>query len=260
MHIVSALSMVESKTSVYYASYGPVGRNPPLVQATASVAPSAPIADATTASFDAFDPLRMPSSNANGNVDDIPDVPVLPTEGEYSEYLQSRRTGAGVASGIVGFLLGGPILAAIMGFGAAYAVDQQGATGDVARAVGDLALQAKDRAKEIDQKHRIVDKSKVKVAEVWEKAQEADREHRILERTKDFLVRAFEVTTDFVKRHRLIERGVECVGKTLSCIMQKIVNKIEGAQGQQGYPQPRGHQPVPTDDPNEPPAYLNRGF
>lgn len=242
--------MGESKSSIYDFGDATTAANPPLVPAANVVPLAMSTVDAPT--FASVDPLQDPANaTINSNGDDVPDVPMMPTEGEYCDYIQARRAGAGIASGVVGLLVGGPIVAAILGFGAAYAADQEGATGDAARAVGDLALQARDRAKEIGQKHDVASKTQAKAAEVWEKAQEADRRHRILERSKNVAVSSFCWTVDFVKRHRLIERGVNCVGKTLYCLIQKIVHKIEGARDreEQGYPQPLGHQRVPTEEP-----------
>jgi hypothetical protein len=88
--------------------------------------------------------------------DDTKDVSVPPTEGleEDEDKQRQRRVGAGVASGVFGCLIGGPIVALIFGFGAAYATKGKGALGDSARAIGDGALSAKAKAVEIRNKHK----------------------------------------------------------------------------------------------------------
>jgi len=172
-------------------------------------------------------------------------IPVLPTDQEELE--RSRKIGAGVASGAVGFLLGGPIFGMLLGFGAAYAADKDGAAGDTARAVGDLALTAREKAKGIDEKHHVVDKSKVAASEAWEKAQELDRQHKILERTRAFLVVSWAAVADFVKKHNLVERGVEGVGKALYWVAEKIADRLnrDGATASNGASTPANDQPPP---------------
>ena len=117
-------------------------------------------------------------------------------------------------SGIVGLFLGGPFVAMILGFGVAYATEKQGAVGDTARAVGDVALSVRGKAIEIDDKHNVVGKSKVMAQEAFEKAKEMDRKHHILERTKDLLVYSWTSTVEFFRRNRVVERGVEGVGRS----------------------------------------------
>eukprot|EP00978_Attheya_sp_CCMP212_P025829 scaffold83948_cov63-Attheya_sp.AAC.5 len=67
----------------------------------------------------------------------------------------SQRRGAGVLCGVLGCLIGGPILGAIAAVGGAHATQKDGCIGDSARAFGDVALTVKDKVKEIDEKHDI---------------------------------------------------------------------------------------------------------
>lgn len=95
---------------------------------------------------------------------------------EAPDLLVARRRGAGVLCGLFGCLLCGPILALITGGYAAYATSKDGAIGDAARAIGDVALNARDKAKEVDEKHDIVEKTKVSLREFGERAKAASRE------------------------------------------------------------------------------------
>jgi len=165
-------------------------------------------------------------------------IPVIETEEEQQR--RSRKIGAGVATGTLGFLVGGPILAVVFGFGTAYAFEKQGAAGDAARAVGDLAISAKEKAQEIDRKHRVVDKSKAAASEAWEKAREADRQHRILDRTRAFLAVSFANLTEFIRRHNLVERSVEGVGKAAYWVADKMaeqLRRVEERQAAQSRPE-----------------------
>ena len=100
-----------------------------------------------------------------------------------------RMVGAGVASGVIGMLVGGPFLGLLLGFGAAYASTKtDGPVGDAARAVGDVALVAKAKAQEVDAKHNLVTKTKVAAKEAWERAKQVDRKHNVLAKSKEFVV------------------------------------------------------------------------
>jgi hypothetical protein len=141
---------------------------------------------------------------------------------EMNEPEQSRIVASGAAGAVVGLLFGGPFIAAIVGFGAAYATQKEGAAGDIARAMGDIALTARERAREVDEKHHLVDKSKKLSADMWEKAKELDRQHHILEKFKDFLAFSWKAAVDFTRRHRLLERGVEGVGRGFEFIANNV--------------------------------------
>jgi hypothetical protein len=156
------------------------------------------------------------------------DSPATHEEDEEEGEVHKRKLvkGAGIASGIFGCLIGGPFLALLLGFGAAYACDKRGTVGDSARAVGEFALSTRDKAKEIEEKHHVAQRTQLAASGVWQKAKEADGQNRVLERTKAFTVDGINATTDFVKHHKLIERGVQGVGKAVYWATDKIATKI----------------------------------
>mmetsp|Transcript_14546 Transcript_14546/g.24127 ORF Transcript_14546/g.24127 Transcript_14546/m.24127 type:complete len:166 (-) Transcript_14546:334-831(-) len=123
-------------------------------------------------------------------LDGVPIVPIFDPDDEEDDeaHHENLTLGAGVAGGVLGLLIGGPILSILTGFGIAYATKQQGAAGDAARAVGQLALEAKQKAQEVDRKHNLVQKGQIAASEAWEKAKETDRKHSILVKTKAFFV------------------------------------------------------------------------
>jgi hypothetical protein len=99
---------------------------------------------------------------------------------QIQELQKARVAASGTACCILGCLLAGPIAAIVAGFGAAYAAEyKQGPVGDVVRAVGNVALAARDKAREVDEKHHVVDSSKKAASEAWEKAKEMKRDHHI---------------------------------------------------------------------------------
>jgi hypothetical protein len=222
--------MVESKKSVYDND------NPPLVEAT-SAAVGVPEGDllqlntndavAESASSSTPRAPAPPHESTQSNESSVEEIPSLPTEEEELE--RKRTIGAGVFSGVVGLFLGGPFVAMILGFGAAYATEKQSAVGDSARAVGDVALSVSAKAKEIDGKHHVVEKSKVMAQGAFEKAKEMDTEYNILERTKNFLVYSWTSTVDFVRRNRVLERGVEGVGRSAEWVAGKVAGSNQVA-------------------------------
>jgi hypothetical protein len=138
-----------------------------------------------------------------------------------------RMVASGTAGAVIGLLIGGPFLAAFAGFGSAYATQKDGAAGDTARALGDVALTVKEKARDLNAKHHIVDKFKKVAGETWEKAQELDRNHHILEQLKALLIFSWEALIDFVRRRRLLEKGVDGVGRGI----EYIAGKVSGTQG-----------------------------
>jgi hypothetical protein len=125
---------------------------------------------------------------------------------------QACRRGAGVAAGVVGFVMGGPVVAILLGFGAAYATNTMGATGDVARAIGEVALVAKKKAQEVEEKHNLVDKTKVAAIDCLERIKDADRKHHFVKKIKKMVVWTFKSTIKFAQRRQLAEPSSLAVG------------------------------------------------
>jgi hypothetical protein len=74
-------------------------------------------------------------------------------------HTRRQLRGAAVAGGLTGFLLGGPILGAVVAGGAALAVTSKGKAGEGARSAGEVMASAGDRLKRVDQKHHVVEKT-----------------------------------------------------------------------------------------------------
>jgi hypothetical protein len=93
------------------------------------------------------DSSTTPSSNTNNQA-----VVETPHTGR-------QLGGAAVAGGLVGLVLGGPIIAAVAAGGAVLAVTTKGQAGNVARASGDAMASAGDRLRKVDKKHHVVEKT-----------------------------------------------------------------------------------------------------
>jgi hypothetical protein len=94
--------------------------------------------------------VEQPNSTQNNN-----------NNNNNNENPHTRRQlrGAAVAGGLTGFLLGGPIIAAVAAGGAVLAVTSKGKAGEVVRSTGELTASAGDRLKKVDQKHHVVEKT-----------------------------------------------------------------------------------------------------
>jgi len=99
----------------------------------------------------------------------------------------SRLLGAGVVAAVITMPILGPTLATVAGIAAAYGATQSGAAGDACRAAGDIALNAKDKVKEINQKHDIVNQTKNGAQGILSKLRDADGRHEIFEKVKMFV-------------------------------------------------------------------------
>lgn len=143
-------------------------------------------------------------------------------EEEEEEEVKRRMVASGTTGAVVGFLFGGPILSALLGFGAAYVSKKQGPTGDAARALGDVGVSIRDKAVEIDEKHRVVERSTKAANDAWESAKKYDQQHHVLDKAWDFAVKGWQSFVSYVEKNRLLERGVEGVGKGYEYVAEKV--------------------------------------
>merc|ERR1711976_631540 len=88
--------------------------------------------------------------------------------------------------------------------------------GDAARALGYVAVSARQKAEEFDDKHKIVDRSKKVANDAWQKAKTYDQSHNVLDTVLETIVYGWGAFVGFVKEHRLLEKGVDGVGPATS--------------------------------------------
>ena len=129
---------------------------------------------------------------------------------------------SGVTGAVIGFLFGGPLLSALLGFGAAYASQKNDTVGEYARSLGDFGVSVRDRAVALDEKHQVVEKSSKAATEAWDRAKEYDGKYNILERTKDFAISKWQWFVGYVHENHLLERGVEITGKGYEYVAEKV--------------------------------------
>lgn len=148
----------------------------------------------------------------------MPEVTATPVDDEQ----QKQMVASGTTGAVLGFLFGGPILSALVGFGAAYVSKKEGAPGDAARALGDMGLSVRNKAIEVDEKHKIVERSGKAVTNAWEGAKEYDRKHNVLEKTREFTVHSWESFVHFIQERRILQQGVDGFGKGYEFVAEKV--------------------------------------
>lgn len=149
---------------------------------------------------------------------------------------QALAAPSGVAGAVVGLLVGGPILAAVVGFGSAYAVRKDGAAGDVARALGEVAISVQDKTNEWESKHHVIENTKMAIEET---------DSAIAISVRDFAVNVWKKAEEMEKRHQLMERGVEGTGRGLEYIASKLQQSISNNETESGQWRESQYQPCP---------------
>jgi hypothetical protein len=141
---------------------------------------------------------------------------------EESSLPRNIPKAAATGGAVVGMLLGGPFLSLFLGVGSHHYSKQEGAMGDCARALGEVAIVAKEKFQQVDDRHHLLDKGKEAASRTWDRVQQADREHKLQEKMGYFVSHCYAVTLDFIYRHNLIERATEKFKKFVHCLMEAV--------------------------------------
>mmetsp|Transcript_64505 Transcript_64505/g.77444 ORF Transcript_64505/g.77444 Transcript_64505/m.77444 type:complete len:202 (-) Transcript_64505:146-751(-) len=113
---------------------------------------------------------------------------------------------AAIAGGVIGLVLGGPLLAVAGAAGIAVAATTGGAAGDIARASGEIVIAAGDKAKEINQAHNIVGNTRGTVENAWEKTKQYEAKNGIFDGIKDFIKSSVDKTFEYEKENKIFAR------------------------------------------------------
>jgi len=108
-----------------------------------------------------------------------------------SSTANGRQVGAALVTAVVVLPLLGPILATAAGVAAAYGSTQPGTAGDACRAAGDVAILAKEKAVEVNEKHDVVNKTTEGAQGVIAKLKDVNGRYEILEKIKFVLENTF---------------------------------------------------------------------
>jgi hypothetical protein len=124
---------------------------------------------------------------------------------------------AGVGGAVVGFVLGGPVGSAFLGFGSAYAVRKENKVGEAARALGEITLSVKSKASEIEDRHKYVERSVTAINNTCEKSK-----CTLVHKTKKAVVDTWTTLENCTKRKQLLERGVEGTGRGVEYVASVV--------------------------------------
>jgi hypothetical protein len=190
--------------------------DPPLVPATAVVEPSAPIRESTQMELEPPSYEEVISIDKVGQQNEGVQPSWLPPDEDHISVADSKMVASGTTAAVIGFFfLGGPIGAVILGLMAAHASQKEGAAGDIARTVGEIGVSVKEKAKYLNDKHHLVDRSAQAAMKAWEYTKQYDREHHVLDRTAQALAYTWQQLLQFVYEHRLLERAYETITERL---------------------------------------------
>eukprot|EP00549_Striatella_unipunctata_P016088 CAMPEP_0118696734 /NCGR_PEP_ID=MMETSP0800-20121206/14037_1 /TAXON_ID=210618 ORGANISM="Striatella unipunctata, Strain CCMP2910" /NCGR_SAMPLE_ID=MMETSP0800 /ASSEMBLY_ACC=CAM_ASM_000638 /LENGTH=203 /DNA_ID=CAMNT_0006595931 /DNA_START=156 /DNA_END=770 /DNA_ORIENTATION=- len=134
---------------------------------------------------------------------------------------QSVLVSAGLTSGVLSTFLLGPFCGLLIGLSMAHYTRKDGATGDVARAIGEVGLLARDKARLVDAKHDLAKKSTESLVRTWGQLKELDRKHHILEHLKIVLVKSMQEAVHFNRKYHVLENMVNGMGKCLNYLGNK---------------------------------------
>ena len=135
--------------------------------------------------------------------------------------------GAGLLFGFSGLLLGGPILGTIAGVSAAIvASNDHGPVGNNARAAGNFTMETGskvgDFAREVDEKHGIIEQIQHAWAEGWGKVKQFDEEHHTSESIKETMSNVSDKVVGFEKEHHFFENLLGGIQKGVQFLLEKV--------------------------------------
>ena len=133
-----------------------------------------------------------------------------------------RNMAAGAAGAVIGLLIGGPVISVVLGFGSVYYTKEEGVMGDLARALGDVALVARDKFRKVDSEHHILEQGRAAAAATLHRVQDAHQRRNAREECIRFAACCWRTTTEFVERHHLIDRGCHVVALIVTHLISKV--------------------------------------
>ena len=119
-----------------------------------------------------------------------------------------------IAGAVVGLLLGGPILAAVVGLGSAHAARKEGRAGDVARAMGETVLYIQSTGQAWEDQHHILQDMQPSIT--------CDGGSQVIGRVFDVMQKGWKSAGQLNQRHKWTERGMEFTSHRLKDFSGKI--------------------------------------
>lgn len=141
---------------------------------------------------------------------------------------------AGVGGAVLGMVVGGPILSALVGCGSAYAVRKDGTPGDVARTIGEATLSLQTKVEGYEAKHGYCKKVQTSVREYCDE----QPPHSLVAKTRAMAVCSWSAAINYIRKHQIIERGVEGTGYGIEYIANLFSSSSSEKIPQQQEPAP----------------------
>ncbi len=165
-----------------------------------------------------------PTAPLEEDYGDFGSSPGMPNNQSGGSDISDKVIGAAaIAGGVAGLVVAGPLVGLAGAAGAGILATQKGTAGEVARASGDVVIAAGDRAKKMDKKHHIVDKTKKATKDLVEKGKQLDEKHHIKDKTKKAAGNLVKRTKEFEQKHQIGEK----TGKGLKTGLGFISNKLK---------------------------------
>jgi hypothetical protein len=267
-HYVGSKKMVELLVSPYDSDFIPFAEasivtfddelSPEQVAVPAAESLSSATSPTSSGSAPVWEVLNEPNATTTPPVTPtttrpLSSLPPLQQQQQQQQRLQQQTPlpkAAAAGGAVVGLFLGGPFVSLILGIGAHHYAKREGAVGDCARALGEIALVTRDKFRQVNNRHHLVDKGKEAASRTLHNMQRADRKHKAKERFGYFVSHCYALTLDFVYRHRLIERGSEKFKKLLNMLTEAIRDRqnqvSDGAQNEDGHPKEHRNDMPPS--------------
>lgn len=165
------------------------------------------------------DPFYIDESSLNVPYMDQPNVQSSDDDDDDDKQIECA---SGVAAGLLGMLVAGPIIGLVTGFGSAYGTRKKGKAGDFARSIGKAGLSVQQQFETLDEQHQFRQATSNK----W---QEWSDRSPVISKTSEVVQTGWKNAAQFTKDHNLIERGIEGTGKGFEWVGRKIRGEPEPA-------------------------------
>lgn len=151
----------------------------------------------------------------------------LSNEQSSSKTSQSHKVIAGtaIAGGVAGLAIAGPLVGLATAAGGAVLATRQNKAGDLARASGNVVVAAGERAKKIDEKHHLLEKTKKATAGLVQKGNEINDKHHVTDKTKRAAANIVNKSKEFEQKHHLGEKAGSTITKGLTLMSQALQPK-----------------------------------
>ena len=143
-----------------------------------------------------------PSAPFEENYEDIGSNPGIPNDpdGKSSPKASDKVIGAAaIAGGVAGLAVCGPLAAVAGAIGAGALATQSNTAGNVARASGNVVIATGERAKKLDKKHHIVEKTKKAAGTIAKNAKEFEEKHHLGEKAGKGLKNGLDFVSKKIK-------------------------------------------------------------